>query len=229
MELDEAEQAAFGGGSSIGPSGMGASNDDSPRSAADIWEFQVHSQYGNLLKFARENDCLLSGRLNHLVQESHVGMEHVAFREPITGRIWKSTFPDQAGFGPAGYSTPIGYFRRLRLSNRVFGDDVRFEGIWKRPEGLSILTSQRYIFPDPETGMPTEAEISNWMKALGFEWSDEHSGFIRETDEVLVQDTHRRNYIRAIDGEIYAIDVQPRLPKGREIEDAIPFNEAIKS
>ncbi len=156
-------------------------------------------------------------------------MEHEVFHADDSKRFWKSTFPDQAGFGPAGYSTPIGYFRRLRLSNRVFGDDVRFEGIWKRPEGLSILTSQRYIFPDPETGMPTDAEISDWMQTLGFAWNNEHSGFIRKADEVLVQDTHRRNYIRAIDGELYAIDVQPRLPKGREIEEAIPYDVAINS
>ncbi|MEM7697355.1 MAG: hypothetical protein AAF236_03000 [Verrucomicrobiota bacterium] len=159
---------------------------DSPRSAAEKWEFQLREQYRNLVCFAREHDCFREGRLRDLVQEAHAGMEHITFRQPGSGRIWKSTFPDQAGFGPAGYSTPIGYFRRLRLSNRVFGDDVCFEGIWRRDEGLSILTSQRYILPHPEHGMPSNKEIQEWMESLGFSWNRERSGYLREADGVLL-------------------------------------------
>lgn len=42
-----------------------------------------------------------------------------------------------------------------------------------------------------------------------------------------MQDGHRGNFIHAIDGEMYAIDAQPRLPKGKEIEDAILYAEAV--
>lgn len=148
-------------------------------------------------------------------------MEHQVFHESCGQRFWKATFPNQAGFGPAGYSTPVGYLHRLRLSNRIFGDDVRFEGIWEQRDGPSIVTSQRYILPEPGGGMPKEDEVESYLTELGFTWNEKLGGWIRDEDEALVQDAHPRNFIKSIDGLIYAIDVQPRLPKGREIGDAL--------
>ncbi len=149
-------------------------------------------------------------------------MEHEIFHCEEADRFWKSTFPGQAGFGPAGYSTPFGYLRRLRISNRVFADDVQFEGIWKRREGLSIVTSQPYILPDPENGIPTEKEIDGYMKGLDFVWSDTDRGWRREVDGVLVLDCHPRNYIKTIDEEIIAIDVQPVLLPGFDFDSIVP-------
>jgi hypothetical protein len=64
-------------------------------------------------------------------------------------------------------SQPAGYLRRLRLSNIVFGDDVEFEGIWSRREGMSIVTSQSYIQPHPARFIPTEEEITALLGSLG--------------------------------------------------------------
>ncbi|MFN7564470.1 MAG: hypothetical protein ACK5TH_22050, partial [Prosthecobacter sp.] len=86
--------------------------------------------------------------------------------------MWKATFPGEAGFGQFGYYTPAGYLRRLRLSNRIFGDDVQFEGIWKRPGGLSIVTSQPFIQPHPVRFIPMEEEIHGLLHALGFGYTD---------------------------------------------------------
>lgn len=153
-------------------------------------------------------------------------MEHEIYHDEAGHRFWKSTFPERAGFGPTGYSTPFGYLRRLRLSNLLFGDDVCFEGIWQRPDGPSIVTSQSYILPDPLAGIPSEEDVTNYMNRLGFDWDDVQKGFFREADGILVQDCHPRNYVRAVDGDLYAIDIQPTLAKGRKWEDVIPLSDA---
>ena len=61
----------------------------------------------------------------------------------------------QSGFGGFGYFTPAGYLRRLRLGNLVFGDDVEFEGLWVQREGPRVVTSQRYVQPDPLRFIPS--------------------------------------------------------------------------
>jgi hypothetical protein len=145
------------------------------------------------------------------------GREHEVFHAPNPVRYWKSTFPGQAGFGQFGYYTPAGYLRRLRLSNRIFGDDVAFEGMWSRSDGLSIVTSQSYIQPHPERFIPTEDEIHGFLHALGFRHDDSLMLWERD-DGVQLADTHNRNFIRAPDESIIAIDVQPRLLPGHEWE-----------
>lgn len=142
------------------------------------------------------------------------------FHGPGALKFWKSTFPGQSGFGPFGFYTPAGYLRRLRLSNRIFGDDVQFEGIWRRPEGLSIVTSQPYIQPHPVRFIPTDAEISSYLSVLGFSF-DESSSLWERGDGVQLGDVHNRNFIRAPDENILAIDVQPRLRQGHEFESVI--------
>ncbi len=145
------------------------------------------------------------------------GLEHEIYHAVGGDRYWKSTFPGQAGFGPSGFFTPAGYLRRLRLSNRIFGDDVEFEGILTRREGLSIVTSQGYIQPHPERFIPTEAEIAALLAHLGFAWDENASRWTRE-DGVQLGDTHDRNFIRAPDESIVAIDVQPQLLPGHDFD-----------
>lgn len=132
-------------------------------------------------------------------------------------RIWKSTFPGESGFGQFGYYTPAGYLRRLRLSNIVFGDDVAFEGIWTRTGGLSIVTSQSYIQAHPVRFIPTKEEIETYLGGLGFTHNDSLMLWERK-DGVQLADTHDRNFIRAPDECIIAIDVQPRLLPGHDFE-----------
>jgi hypothetical protein len=134
-----------------------------------------------------------------------------------TKRVWKATFPGQAGFGQFGYYTPGGYLRRLRLSNRVFGDDVEFEGIWITKGGPSIVTSQGYVQPHPSRFSPTEDEIESFLGGLGFTWDTEQLLWSRG-DGVELADTHDRNFIIAPDGSIRAIDVQPRLLPGFDFD-----------
>lgn len=150
------------------------------------------------------------------------GREHEIFHGGGGKRFWKATFPGQSGFGAFGYFTPAGYLRRLRLSNLVFGDEVRFEGIWPRRDGPSIVTSQPYIQPHPERFIPTEKEIRSLLRSLGFRYR-ESSGLWERKDGVELADTHDRNFIRAPDETIVAIDVQPRLKPDRDWDSVIPF------
>ena len=226
MELDEAERASVREGPGLGQAGGGVSNVPPPRDPVEAWERAVGSQFRNLIAFAREHDRLLTRADLPGLDYGKGGMEHEIYHDEAGHRFWKSTFPERAGFGPTGYSTPFGYLRRLRLSNLLFGDDVCFEGIWQRPDGPSIVTSQSYILPDPLAGIPSEEDVTEYMNRLGFVWDDVQKGFFREADGVLVQDCHPRNYVRAVDGDLYAIDIQPILAKGRKWEGVIPFSDA---
>lgn len=122
-----------------------------------------------------------------------------------------------------GVYTPAGYFRRLRLSNRIFGDDVRFEGLWRRPGGPSIVTSQRYIQPHPHRFIPSEEEIADLLEGFGFA-RGESSSIWNRGDGVELGDVHNRNFIRAPDETVVAIDVQPRLLPGHEFDAVIAAN-----
>lgn len=227
MELDEAETASIAGGSRSREAGGRVADVPPPRDPAEAWERAVTDQFRNLTTFAKERDCFLTRADLPSLDYGKGGMEHEIFHDPHEDRFWKSTFAGYAGFGPSGYSTPFGYLRRLRLSNLVFGDDVRFEGIWERPDGLSIVTSQRYILPDPMEGVPTMEAVCEFMTGLGFTRDGENVSFLREEDGVLAQDAHPRNYIRAVDGDVYAVDVQPFLERGREWGEVKAFCDVV--
>lgn len=145
------------------------------------------------------------------------GREITAYHDPVRDRVWKATFPGEAGFGQFGYYTPAGYLRRLRLSNMVFRDSVEFEGILKTKAGFSIVTSQEFIYPHPTRFIPTAEEITGYLNSLGFTHNDTLMLWERD-DGVQLADTHDRNFIRAPDETIIAIDVQPRLLSGHDFD-----------
>jgi hypothetical protein len=192
-----------------------------PRDPVTEWEERVAAQFKALATFAKSSGCALKdGDLPPVFRGATPGREITAFLHPAQRRVWKATFPGQAGFGHFGYYTPAGYLRRLRLSNRIFGDDVQFEGIWKRPGGLSIVTSQPFIQPHPERFIPTKAEIRGLLHALGFKYNKSLTLWERG-DGVQLADTHDRNFIRAPDESIIAIDVQPQLLPGHDFDAVI--------
>lgn len=192
-----------------------------PRDPVAEWEARVEVQFEALRRFAKSRGCALTTKdIPPRLPGARPGQEVVVYLGPEARRVWKATFPGQSGFGQFGYYTPAGYLRRLRLSNRIFGDDVEFEGIWSRKEGLSIVTSQSYIQPHPVRFIPTEAEIKGLLHSLGFAY-DPGSMLWERSDGVQLSDTHDRNFIRAPDESIVAIDVQPRLRPGHDFDSVI--------
>jgi hypothetical protein len=275
MDLAEAEHAAIAARprssfTSVALAGMGK-----PRDLVTEWEERVKAQFKALQKFAK--GCGRSLKQKHLpppMVAIKPGREITAYHDPVRDRVWKGTFPGEAGFGQFGYYTPAGYLRRLRLSNIVFGDSVEFEGILTTKAGLSIVTSQKYIQAHPTRFIPTAEEITGYLNGLGFTHNDslilktemaegESAAVIGPTrlpasrvaslyrcnrcepeslvepsttpssslsipvsrlmlwerdDGVQLADTHDRNFIRAPDEAIIAIDVQPRLLPGHDFD-----------
>ncbi|WP_411847762.1 hypothetical protein AAFN60_18420 [Roseibacillus persicicus] len=191
------------------------------RDPAQRWEFFVQCQFQALKVFSRRNNCLLTSAAMPKNNFGKGGMEHEIFHHPQQDRFWKATSPNLAGFGPSGYFTPGGYLRRLRLSNLIFNDDVRFEGVLERPSGASIVTSQQAVHPHPERFVPTQEEISGLLTSLGFEQT-RGTAWYRAADGITLGDCHDRNFIRTPVASIVAIDVQPVLDDGHAFEDVIP-------
>ncbi len=222
MDLAEAESAAISAGPRVARSGVALASLGKPRDIVTEWEERVQSQFEALKKFAASCGCSLKQK--HLpppLLSIKPGREITAYHDPILDRVWKVTFPGEAGFGQFGYYTPAGYLRRLRLSNIIFGDSVEFEGVISCKNGLSLVTSQSYIQAHPTRFIPTQEEIAGYLKGLGFTHNDALMLWER-VDGVQLADTHDRNFIRAPDECIIAIDVQPRLLPGHDFEAVRP-------
>ena len=225
MELAEAERAAVEGGQRIAEAGVGVANVEEPRDPVAEWEFHVQCQFKALESWARKRGCLLRVRdVPPQLPGCRPGREVIVHYDPVILRVWKVTLPGQSGVGPSGFFTPAGYLRRLRLSNLVFGDDVRFEGVLVRRAGTSLVTSQHYVQPHPGRFIPTRAEIAACLRRFGFRKVTESSW--ERDDSVEVGDVHDRNFIRTPDGSIEVIDVQPILKAGAKWDDVRPAGDA---
>ena len=223
MELAAAESAAIEGGREIARAVLAMADVEKSWNSAEKWEHIVKCQFQALKKLRKANGCLLNAsQLPKNNFPAKGGMEQLHLSPRRTNRIWKTTFPNLAGFGPSGYFTPAGYLRRLRLSNLIFGDDVCFEGILEQDEGPSVVTSQTFIQPHPERFIPTEEEIASLLEGLGF-YQRGSTLWIREEDGISLGDCHDRNFIRTPVETIVAIDVQPILQEGHVFDRVIPW------
>jgi len=170
------------------------------------------------------------------------GNEHVVFFVPESNRVFKKTrgsaygviLDDDYEIDPAtqqykGYlwfreALPSEYLSRLALTNRHFGDDVRFEGITLTAgNNPSIVTSQTFIKGDD----PTVAEAHEFMKAAGFESvlpdlirskTVGRNTWYRAEDGLLVLDAKPANFKKGEDGNLFPIDLPIRyLPDNQHL------------
>ena len=129
----------------------------------------------------------------------------------------KATHPGRCGFTviatPGGptltNALPAEYLHRLRVSNRVFNDDVRLVGATREDDALVIVTSQPTIVGEGAT----EEEMRAFFAALRFRWIPGFSAgyrgalsFYRDLDQVAVFDAHPANFLRDRSGLILPID-----------------------
>lgn len=158
----------------------------------------------SLLAWADEHELVLDSRTNFLgrLQVLASGGEHIVFDAPSSGRIVKLTKP---GFFGAQAEDAGAYLQRMALGNRVFGDDVKFEGIVTLPgeEAPRAVISQPFI----EGRDATIEEQKDYLMQHGFV---EHDGkFVHPVLGVTVWDTITNgNVIAKPDGTFQAIDLQ---------------------
>jgi hypothetical protein len=132
------------------------------------------------------------------------GQEHGVWPAGDTGRVYKATWSNRFGLTIGGAASPLQYFERLCLANRVFGDDIAFEGVAKVAGKIRVVTSQRFIVGE----VPEPQEVSALLEAMGF-LSLELAGqtaWYRPADNVLAFDAHTKNFVRTVGG-ILPIDV----------------------
>ena len=127
------------------------------------------------------------------------GAEHSVFSTVEISWVLKITKPP--GFGLQ--SSLCKYLRNILWSNRLFGDDIRFEGVIQRGDGASILTSQPFL----KGRAPSLQEIELWFSAKGYvrcgynKWCNAATG-------TVVADAHIGNFIVIESGKALPIDLQ---------------------
>lgn len=191
---------------------------------------EIDRQAGQLTDWVRTQGLLLPA--GDLGQFRGQGAEHQVFYRPADGRMVKRTYPGTFGVTPdfkgnQTAATPLYYLRRLGLMNRVFGSDIRMEGIQmgespiigQRGEQPAIVTSQPFVLPaDPRNPHPTTAEIGTFMREEGFQpRPNSYYGWERPADGVTVLDARPDNFIKAERGIVpvdLVIDQKPTAGPG---------------
>lgn len=71
-----------------------------PRDSVTEWEERVEVQFKALKKFAESRGCSLKQKhLPSPMVAIKPGREITAYHDPTRDRVWKVTFPCEAGFG----------------------------------------------------------------------------------------------------------------------------------
>jgi len=137
-------------------------------------------------------------------------------------RVLKITHPGEYGIAPTvergvgnerffdhgGAGTPSGFLERMELSNRLFGDNLRIEGVTS--DGR-IVVSQRFIKGTP----PTVGEIDAFMVGEGFRKIDPYV-YYDPAEGVLFLDAHEGNFVKTpdslipIDAALFKLDKRKR-------------------
>jgi len=146
------------------------------------------------------------------------GREHDVYLDQKTGLVFKVTQGSMYGATPflkngeivLEDATPLEYIARWNLFNKVFNQDVGFEGLIEDSNGdVHIVISQPLILGTD----PSKSEISDFLKKFGFQQVDLNK-FYRPKDNVLAVDAHGGNFRKTYDGHTVPIDVILSNPEG---------------
>ncbi|MEM7011215.1 MAG: hypothetical protein AAF585_06995 [Verrucomicrobiota bacterium] len=141
------------------------------------------------------------------------GMEHDLWFNERWQRFVKITRPGGFGRFPKiinrkismRSASPLEYLERLRHSNELFADDWRVVGVLIDNGLVRMVTSQPLIVGE----RPAQADIDSYMNALGFERVAEEKAYRHNQQLLGVFDTHKGNFLKTCDGQVFAIDVIP--------------------
>jgi len=137
------------------------------------------------------------------------GQEHEVFvpERPRAGSlVWKVTKPDRWGLRRA---TPREYLIRLARLDANSNTDIRVKGVATAPNGDPLLvTTMRYVRGTHPDGALLDARL----QAAGWEPTREKdyptiATYRHKTDDTLMLDAHRLNFILTTSGHLVPIDI----------------------
>ena len=109
MDLAEAESAALTRRSRPPRTSVRLADVEQPRDSVTEWEDRVRDQFAALKRFAKKIGCTLKqSDLPPGLPGATPGREVTVYLDSRSRRVWKATFPGEAGFGQFGYYTPEG-------------------------------------------------------------------------------------------------------------------------
>jgi hypothetical protein len=89
------------------------------------------------------------------------------------------------------------------LANKLFNDDIRFEGVIVIDNAVSIMISQSYV----KGTQPAELEIELWFRDSGFKSRGLYLWWHPEL-KIEIADAHTGNLLKSPNGSLIPIDVQ---------------------
>jgi hypothetical protein len=210
-----------------------AATDAEHAQAADA---EISRQARRIREWADQTGRLIPpGQFQKFRLVSNSTSEHTVYYDPAQNRAIKVTLPGEFGWVPTlangrwnlGVATPLEYLRRWQLFNEVFGDDAQLEGatistgpsmvIGGNADPVSIVISQRWHeAADPNSPAPTQAEVSTFLRRLGFEpLSGSFGGWRRSSDGVVVLDAFPDNFIKTRSGVMpFDLPITQAEPEG---------------
>ena len=132
------------------------------------------------------------------------GQEHFVYLDPSSDRVIKIT--RNCAYGLSGYAHE--YLNYLLLSNEIFHDDIRVEGVVQINDVdhdelfAAIVISQPFI----QGERPTEEEITIWFQKYNYVAVGKHD-FTNREEGIHATDAHTGNLIKVESGELVPIDV----------------------
>lgn len=131
--------------------------------------------------------------------------EHEVWLDRDSGRVFKATYGRRYGlsFTGSGDGNALDYLRRLAFCKKLFGTDLRFEGVFPDRNELRIVTSQAFIFGN---NTPVH-EIAAFMRDRQFEERiiDGMRVYYREGDNLVAADLHEQNVLTTPSGQLFLL------------------------
>lgn len=123
------------------------------------------------------------------------------------------------GIVKLGPATPLEYLDRWALSNELFEDEATLLGLVSDSAGPRLVVAQPLVVGE----RPQAEEVEDFMKSLGFRRVRDSHLFLHFDREILVGDAHPGNFLRSVEGQIFAIDVLPMKASGPLLAYALGF------
>lgn len=164
----------------------------------------------------------------HLVSLSNDGSRVIKHTKGSFGVTLEGIQAPMGSFVDLRDATPSEYLRRIDLSNKLWGDDVKVIGVYNIDGKPSLVTSQRFI-----SGVkPTQLEIDNLLTNAGYKKANPSvfgNDYIADKtwfhpDGFLIADTKPDNFVKDAAGNILPVDtIVQYIEDGDALRSALGF------